>query len=209
MENAFLLQLAIIVNIIVAIVTFGLVIATFMVARATKLAAEATEKTIEAQYKPWVVMYIKPNWLGRYVDLYVKNVGYGPAYDISFGLPEYFPNPMEWVDPKKSDGMPKNWEDGPIRNGMSFLAAGSYWRAMWGDYADLMKGLEGKPLEVIIKFKTAKGTYESSRCVLDIRDFEGFETTNFEGQTILQFEKQTKSLERLASTIEKIEAKLK
>ena len=207
MENSSLSQWVLIVNIIVAVATFGLVIATVMMTYATKRAAEATEKIVEAQYKPWVVMYIKPNWQGCYVDIYVKNVGHGPAYDISFGLPDYFPNPMASLQ-VKPDEMPENLDGTPLRNGMSFLAAGEYWKTMWGDYADLLKGLDGKPLEINIRFKTAKGIFENSRCVLDIRDFAFFGTDNFEGETVSLLRKQADSLAKLATSFASIANKI-
>ena len=199
-------EIAVIVNIIVAIVTFGLVIATFMVARATKRAAEATEKTIEAQYKPWVVMYLKPNWQGNMVDLVVKNVGYGPAYDIKFALPDFFPYRAVGIE-KNSAAMPKNWKGGVLRNGMSYLAAGESWTTFWGQYGGLVKGLDNKSLEICITFKTAKGAIEKSRCILDVRDYAEFDLGNFEGSVVKELKKQTDNTKSIAQSLHSISKK--
>lgn len=200
-----------IVNIIVAVVTGVLAIATFMVARATKHAAEATEKTIEAQYKPWVVMYMKPNWQGNIIDLIVKNVGYGPAYDISFELPEYFPYRADGISPDDSK-KPENWVGGPLRNGMSYLAPGESWRTFWGQYGGLLNGLDNKPLSIIINFKTAKGIYEKSHCILDVRDLSEHTLDNFEDKTVRALKeiaqhsnKNTRSLQEIARSLQKRE----
>jgi hypothetical protein len=193
-------KIALLVNIAVAIVTGGLAFSTFLVARATKRAAEATEKTIEAQYKPWVVMYAKPNWQGNTIDIVVKNVGYGPAYDISFNLPEYFPCNARGP---AADGAPKpaNWEGGPLRNGMSYLAAGEMWRTYWGQYGGLLAGLDNKPLEVVVTFKTAKGVIERSTCVLDVRDLEEYGIANFEQKTVQALKEQNESLKLIANRL--------
>jgi hypothetical protein len=53
----------------------------------------------------------------------VKNVGNGPAYDIIFALPDFFPYRAVGIE-KNSAAMPKNWEGGPLRNGMSYLGSG-------------------------------------------------------------------------------------
>lgn len=197
-----------VVNIIVAITTGVLAIATFGVAYATKRAAEATEKTIEAQYKPWVIMYVKPNWQGSMIDLLVENSGFGPAYDISFNLPDYFPYYAEGIDPETAD-MPANWVGGPLRNGMSYLAPGQQWRSYWGQYGALLKGLENKPVEVEISFSTAKGTKEISRCALDIRDLTESATDNFEKQTVNALKDQAKKTGEISRALQSISRDIK
>ena len=195
--DSMLSEITLLVNIIVALTTGILAFATFMVARATKRAAEATEKTVEAQYKPWVVMYIKPNWQGgSVIDLVVKNVGFGPAYDICFTLPDYFPHNAFGISP---DGAPiaKNWEGGVLRDGINYLAPGGSWKTMWGQYGGLFNSLKGEPVEITVCFKTANGTVEKSRCVLDMRDLLEQTQDSFEHSTIKVLEKQAKALEKI------------
>lgn len=195
------------VNAAVVAATGILAISTLLAARATKRAAEATEKTIAAQYMPWVVMYAKPNWQGNIIDIVVKNVGYGPAYDISFSLPEYFP--CNAHGPSAEGALkPANWEGGPLRNGMSYLAAGETWRTSWGQYGGLLAGLENKPLEVVVTFKTAKGTTEQSKCVLDVRDLEEYATANFKQKAINALIVQNKKLNDINTSLELIANKL-
>ncbi|MDL2268050.1 hypothetical protein LJC46_08725 [Desulfovibrio sp. OttesenSCG-928-G15] len=192
------------VNIIVALATGFLAIATFLVARATKQAAEATEKTIEAQYKPWVVMYLKPNWQGgSVIDLIIENVGFGPAYDISFSLPEYFPHKAWGIVPNKAES-PKNWEDGPLRHGMSYLAPGGKWKTMWGQYGGLLAALGNTPVEVAVHFKTAKGKIETSRCILDISDFAEYAQDNFEDKVSRVLKSQDEKFKEISASLKKI-----
>ena len=195
-------------NGIVALTTGILAIATFRVASATKRAAEATEKTIEAQYKPWVVMYVKPNWQGAMVDLYVENSGYGPAYDISFNLPEYFPYKAYGTDPDKAV-YPENWVGGPLRNGLSYLAPGQKWHTHWGQYGGLLKGLDHKPVEIEIAFRTAKGVYEKSFCILDIRDFSGLSVSNFKLQVARALKDQAKESGEISKALQSIARDIK
>lgn len=193
-------------NIAVAFLTLFLAIATWNMARATQKMAQATQNTLDAQFRPNIIVYIaldKDHF--QCINLVIKNIGSAPASNIHFDIPEYFPWAANGIQ-SGSKNKAKNLIDGPLRNGMKYLAPGAEWSTYWGQFGGLLDSLDVGSVEITAHFAYADGRpAESTKNTLDVRDFESIRwLSGYDDKQTKAQEKQAKALETIERHLQKI-----
>jgi hypothetical protein len=115
------------------------------------------------------------------VNLIIKNIGTGPAVDITFHPERPLPCKAFSIEPPKE--MPTQMTDGPIIVGIPYLAPGQKLTITWGQYGGLEKYLGTSSLSVTTKYKRSRGirphsAFMQSESKLDIQAFSSAESSN-------------------------------
>ena len=116
------------------------------------------------------------------INLIIKNIGKGPASNISFHPNRQLPHQAFGIE--IPDELPQKMSDGPVVVGAPYLAPGQELIITWGQYGGLKKYLSSSGIEVIVKYKRTKSIRPfaarlSSTCILDISQFEGTDSSNY------------------------------
>ncbi|GAB3290538.1 hypothetical protein [Parahaliea aestuarii] len=109
------------------------------------------------------------------VNLIIKNIGKGPALDITFHSTRPLPAEAFSIDIPKD--MPKQMVTGPIITGVPYLAPGQEIVLTWGQFGGLKKYLGDSSITVTSKYRRPKmlrprSAYVFSDSKLDITQFE-------------------------------------
>lgn len=155
----------------------------FCAAIAAASAAYVAFLAFRSSTDPEVIVYpdIDPT-AGNIIFLVIKNIGNGPAYDISF-QPSH-PIPYKAFGISKLERELKYQTFGPLAEGIPFLAPQQEIKLIWGQYGGLLEATEGNTISVTatynrkvthINFKNKKS---SSCSKLFIKQFEGTHAGN-------------------------------
>lgn len=109
------------------------------------------------------------------VNLYIRNIGKGPALDISFHPSKALPEKAFSIETPKE--MPKPMVSGPIVTGVPYLAPGQEIILTWGQYGGLKKYMGDASIVVTTKYRRPKmlrprSAIITSKSKLDITQFE-------------------------------------
>lgn len=125
---------------------------------------------------PLVIVYADPD-LTRpsVVNLVIKNIGKGPAHNISFTSSRALP--CEAFGISEPEIMANEMSSGPIITGIPFLAPDQKISLTWGQYGGLHKYIGNDPIKISTYFLRGfrKGLLRrrlSSTSALDIKTFE-------------------------------------
>lgn len=111
------------------------------------------------------------------VNLIIKNIGKGPALDISFHPNRALPADAFSIDIPKE--MPAQMVAGPIVTGVPYLAPGQELTLTWGQFGGLKKYMGDASIIVTSKYRRPKtlrprprSAFITSQSKLDISQFE-------------------------------------
>lgn len=116
----------------------------------------------KAETDPDIALYIEPRrFQNSFFDVVIRNVGRGPAYNVSFVLDEY------WAGKRDSPF----YEMALFRDGLKYLAPDQELRSFVGTYRDLDHG----PLTITVTYYSKAGTKHPSMepFTIDVGQFEG------------------------------------
>lgn len=143
-------------------------LSTVVYAVLTALLVFETRRMRRAQTDPKLVAHVEPREeFVNFGHLYVRNIGLGPAFNVSFDL-----------KPKSSGKGAQMLIDDFCKSrflltGLEYLGPGQHlqsnYTAFNRDYQDKIKAI----LEVTIKYRNAVGQKFTDICTIDISEFEG------------------------------------
>lgn len=140
------------------------------------------------------------------IQLVIKNIGKGPATDISFYPSRPLPHRAFGIEIPKE--MPSTMNSGPIIVGIPYLAPEQQLVITWGQYGGLKKHLGSSYITMKIKYKRTKSIRPLSSkfesvCKLDISQFEGTDANdhNWGPKLVKAIEASTKELSKIRSAI--------
>lgn len=143
-------------------------IATVIYAWLTAKLVNETRRMREAQTEPslQVVYRNREEWINL-LDVAVRNIGLGAAYDITFEIR------AELKDGDKNDLVDSLGELGCFAKGLVYLGPNQEFTSFW---TNLMNGQASKlDTRVFIhcRYRSATGVQYESRCVLDLSEIKG------------------------------------
>lgn len=177
---------------------FGAVvaIATVFYARLTRALVAETKRMREAQTEPQLLVQVEISsvWV-NFVNICVRNIGAGPAYDVTLTLdrdivPEQGPELSSW---------------GPFKHGISFLAPGQvhtrFLTSLVGQLAEIERSDGRYSVAVTASYANAVGERQTRVFPLDFRQFVGLTTigTPPDQEAAKALTKIQEDLSRLAS----------
>ncbi|MFJ2482041.1 hypothetical protein ACIOWE_17320 [Pseudomonas sp. NPDC087598] len=155
-------------------------ISIFMALIATA-SAVVTFAVFRASTDPLVIVYAEPD-LARpsIVNLIIKNIGKGPAHNISFTSDR--PLPCEAFGIGEPSTVARAMSSGPIVTGIPFLAPEQKLSLTWGQYGGLHKYIGSEPIKISATFRRSYKSRMFSRKLssttcLDIQTFERSESS--------------------------------
>lgn len=156
---------------------------------------------------PEVILYVQPD-LKRpsIINLIVHNIGKSPALNVQF-QPE---RPL----PENAYGMgdarlPKEMTDGPLVNGIPYIAPDQQFVITWGQYAGLNKYFGTSFVDVSITFERTSSLlraqkFKKAKSRLDIRSWAGTDISdhNWDKKIAEELKHLNKGLNKLVKAIE-------
>lgn len=134
-------------------------IATVFYAILTNKLVNETIRMREAQTEPEVTVYFQPK-RGHEISLVVKNIGFGPAYDITFSVsPDFEYRPEKFFS-----------NLGFMRNGLNYLAPGQEMDYWIGVFLISKKQNEWKPFYFQITFHNNTGKIITRKYEIDVSE---------------------------------------
>lgn len=147
-----------------AIVTFSTVVYAFLTAR---LASE-TRRMRQAQTDPRIEVVVKPReeWI-NFLNLYVRNIGMGPAFDLTF---EFHAD----ASPKGAEMLIRDFtESAFLKKGLRYLGPG---QEVESNVSGIHEGFDEKieaVLRLIVRYRNASGRQNQETFHLDFSEFRG------------------------------------
>ncbi len=113
-----------------------------------------------------------------FVNLMIKNIGNGPAIDVSFVSDR--PIPTEAFGIEVPDDLPSMMSNGPLVVGVPYLAPSQELVLTWGQFGGLKRYLGDKPILVTSRYMAPKGLFFQKRKLESASkiDIECFRTTD-------------------------------
>ena len=180
-------------------------IATLILAILTFIYVKLTRRILSSQSDPCVVLTVvhdenRPTIL----QLVVKNVGTGIAYDVHFDFSQ--PIPVEaWgltTDKAKQTAL---MNDGPLINGIPALGPGESRKIDWGQFGGLKAAIGDSKIVAKCHFKKNGREMPPILCPLDVDSFSGTVAAESPAsKTAKEIEKISKTLGQLTSGSNKI-----
>lgn len=157
---------------------------------------------------PEVILYSQPDIKRPSImNLIVHNVGYSPAFNVSFSPKRALPSRAFGLDKPE---MPKEMVDGPLINGIPYIAPNQQFVITWGQYGGLNKYFGSSYIDVDIKFERPKSLlrpnkFKTAKSRLDIRAWETTNATdhNWDQKTAEELKNINKNLSKLVNILEK------
>jgi hypothetical protein len=153
------------------------VLFTGVVALATAVYAVLTAKLVretrnlrEAQTEPRVEVFFRPRdeWISL-IDIVVKNIGAGPAYDLRFESSAVVLN-------EASDALLKRLSEvNSIHSGIAYLGPGQEFSSYWTNMTEQFEKKIEARLVVKSSFRSATGHSYSRQHVIDLSELKGLE----------------------------------
>lgn len=127
---------------------------------------------------PEVIVYVDfDDEISTVAFLVIKNIGNGPAYNITFSSSQPIPHNAFGIE--SLDRELKHHNTGPIAEGLPFLAPQQEIRIMWGQYGGIIESTDNKTISIISKYHRKqppfpfKSTVLHSASSLFIKEFAG------------------------------------
>ena len=140
------------------------------------------------------------------VNLIIKNIGKGPASNITFTSDRPLPTRAFGIEIPKE--MPEVMRDGPIILGIPYLAPDQSLILTWGQYGGLSKFLGKTPITVKSKYKRSRSIrpysqYLESESQLDIQCFAATDISdhNWGPKIVKTLENTNKELSKISKSI--------
>ena len=131
-----------------------------------------------AQSDPVVIVYLEHDKKRPTImNLIIKNIGAGLAHDVTFELPEHFPQELFGMNARiPADLSPMT--EGPLVDGIRSLPPGGERIVSWGQYGGMMNYMLGSPKSIRVAFFRRGSPYFleqrfESNSVLEIESFVG------------------------------------
>ena len=121
---------------------------------------------------PEVILYSQPDVKRpSIINLVVHNIGKSPAFNVTFSPKRALPSKAFGFDDAK---MPKEMVDGPLINGIPYIAPNQQFVITWGQYGGLNKYFGSSYIDVDILFERPKSLlrpnkFKNATSRLDIR----------------------------------------
>lgn len=147
-----------------AVVTFSTVVYAFLTAR---LASE-TRRMRQAQTDPRIEVIVKPReeWI-NFLNLYVRNIGMGPAFDLTF---EFHAD----ASPEGAEMLIQDFtESAFLKNGLRYLGPG---QEAESNVSAIHEGFNEKieaVVRVVVRYRNASGRQIQETFRLDFSEFRG------------------------------------
>ena len=143
------------------------------------------------------------------VNLIIKNIGKGPASDITFSSDR--PLPVRAYGIEIPSEMPKEMTDGPIIIGIPYMAPDQSLVLTWGQYGGLIKFIGDRPISIKAKYKRNRSIRPFSKnlesdCQLDIQCFEKTDSSdhNWGPKVVKELDKANKELAKINKSINRV-----
>lgn len=143
------------------------------------------------------------------MNLIIKNIGNGPALDVSFCSDKPLPNKAFGIEVTKE--MPSRMLEGPIVSGIPYLAPGQEIVLTWGQYGGLKKYMGDSSIVVISKCRRPRSFRPHSGFVnsiskLDITQFEHSDVSdhNWGPKLVKRLEATNKELNAIRRTLHEL-----
>lgn len=161
---------------------------------------------------PEVIVYADPDRKRpSVINLIIKNIGKGPALDISFSSTKPLPSEAFGIEIPKDH--PPEMNSGPFVAGISYLAPGQEIVITWGQFGGLKKSLGNGSIEVTSKYCRPKGLRPFPKSIesvskLDISQFEGTDASdhNWGPKLVKALQESNKHLEKIELAISEVSA---
>jgi hypothetical protein len=146
------------------VVTVATVVTAWLNAR---LVSE-TRRMREAQTEPHIqVTYkIREEWISL-LDVAIRNIGLGPAYDISFELR------AETDDEERNDLIESLQQLNCFSKGLSYLGPDQDFSSFWTSLTESHESKLGTRVHVTCRYRNATGARYEMPCVLDLSELKG------------------------------------
>jgi len=183
--------------------------ATLILAVFTFVYVRLTERILSAHSDPCVIItVVQDEERPTILQLVVRNIGSGLAYDIKFE----FSRPL----PARAFGLTKDnikkaaeMKDGPLINGIPALGPGECRKIDWGQYGGLSAALGGEPIIATCKFKKNGKEMAVTRCPLEVESFAGTVAAEKPAVKVAkELEKISKSIQHLSSGFHKLKVEV-
>jgi hypothetical protein len=182
---------------------FAVVVAAATVVYAwltAKLVAE-TRQLREAQTEPRIEVFYRPRdeWIAL-LDIVIKNIGSGPAYDLTFSCSAIVPN-------KGSEELLSRLKElKSLSSGIAYLGPGQEFFSYWTRMTDNFKEKLETQILVRSNYRSATGRAYARQHVLDLSELKGVERI---GEPPLlkiakNVEKFQEQMQRLSTGFEKL-----
>ena len=177
---------------------FSLVVtvATVVTACLNARLVSETRRMREAQTEPHIqVTYkIRDEWINL-LDVSIRNIGLGPAYDISFELRS------EAINEEKNDLIASLERLNCFSKGLAYLGPDQDFSSFWTNLTDSHSSKLETRVEVICRYRNATNVNYTIPCVLDLSELKGISRI---GEPALykiskQMESIAKNIDHLAS----------
>lgn len=181
------------------IITF----ATLVLAVLTGIYVWLTRRILNAQSDPRVIItVVHDEDRTSMLQLVVKNIGTGIAYDIRFEFSRPLPAEAFGLSEEEAK-QPEEMTDGPLIDGIPALGPGECRKIDWGQYGGLKKALGDSPIVATCRFKKQEKEMKPIICQLDVESFKGTSAAKSKPtQTVDALEKISKSLNRIATSLQ-------
>lgn len=166
-------------------------ISTLVYALLTYFLVTETRKMRRAQTDPHIFVYLAHSEHSiSFINLEVKNIGLGPAYDVKFTVSKDF-------DMHRNR---KFSEIGFIKNGIKYFAPNQSFQQFIASFIDHKNNLESKTIELNVTYKNAAGNSFNDNIQLSFAQFKSI--TQLGGSPPIY--KISKELEKLTSYFNQI-----
>jgi hypothetical protein len=143
-------------------------VATVIYAWLTAKLVNETRRMREAQTEPHIqVAYrTRDEWINL-LDVAVRNIGLGPAYDITFQLR------AEHISDEKNDLVDSLGKLGCFSKGLAYLGPNQEFSSFWTSLMDGHASKLDTRVFVTCRYRNATGTRYEVQCVLDLSELKG------------------------------------
>ncbi|MGH8856650.1 MAG: hypothetical protein ACREXG_01240 [Polaromonas sp.] len=143
-------------------------VATVIYAWLTAKLVNETRRMREAQTEPHIqVTYrTRDEWINL-LDVAVRNIGLGPAYDITFQLR------AEHIGDGTNDLVDSLGKLGCFSNGLAYLGPNQEFSSFWTSLMDGHASKLDTRVLVNCRYRSATGTRYEIQCVLDLSELKG------------------------------------
>lgn len=147
--------------------SFIVMLSTVIYALLTWKLTKETMKMRKAQTEPKIVFFFEPSHVGiHFLDLVIKNVGLGVAYNVTFRILEEFPV----RDGKKLSDIDF------IREGINYMPPDYSIRSYMLNFLESYKNVIDKKIKVEIKCQNLEGIQISEIITLNMSQFKGIQS---------------------------------
>lgn len=182
-------------------------IATLTLAGLTFVYVVLTRRISDHQSDPCVIVsVVHDEDRSSILQLVVKNVGTGVAYDIRFNFSRPLPLNAWGVSLDGAEGS-ETMTSGPLIDGIPALGPGETRKTDWGQYGGLMKALAEGPIIAICSFRKANKTMPPTRNILEVASFIGTVAAETPvariAHTLERMERDTKAISKSLGRIQR------